>query len=221
MKAFGRLFARDVSLAFRHGGGAGLAIAFFVLTVTLFPLGIGPGPEILARVGAGVGWGAARLATPLSLDRMFQADYEDGSLDLLALAPLPLEATVLAKCAAHWVTTGVPLLIAAPILALLLNLDVAGLGALLLAMLLGTPILSIVGAIGAALTVGVRRGGALLSILVLPLYIPVLIFGVGAIDGAISGLGAKPHLLVLGSFLLGALALGPWAAAASLRLNLD
>ncbi len=221
MKAFGRLFARDVGLAFRHGGGAGLAIAFFVLTVTLFPLGIGPGPEILARVGAGVVWVAALLATLLSLDRMFQADYEDGSLDLLALAPLPLEATVLAKCAAHWVTTGVPLLIAAPILALLLNLDITGLGALLLAMLLGTPILSIVGAIGAALTVGVRRGGALLSILVLPLYIPVLIFGVGAIDGAISGLGAKPHLLVLGAFLLGALALGPWAAAASLRLNLD
>ncbi|MBM3510108.1 MAG: heme exporter protein CcmB [Alphaproteobacteria bacterium] len=221
MKAFVRLFARDVGLAFRHGGGAGLAIAFFVLAVTLFPLGIGPGPEILARVGAGVVWVAALLATLLSLDRLFQADYEDGSLDLLALTPLPLELTVLAKCAAHWATTGVPLLVAAPILALLLNLDVAGLGALLLAMLLGTPILSIVGAIGAALTVGVRRGGALLSILVLPLYVPVLIFGVAAIDGAISGLGAKPHLLVLGAFLLGALALGPWAAAASLRLNLD
>lgn len=221
MKAFVRLFARDVGLAFRHGGGAGLAIAFFVLAVTLFPLGIGPGPEILARVGAGVVWVAALLATLLSLDRLFQADYEDGSLDLLALTPLPLELTVLAKCAAHWATTGVPLLVAAPILALLLNLDVAGLGALLLAMLLGTPIFSIVGAIGAALTVGVRRGGALLSILVLPLYVPVLIFGVAAIDGAISGLGAKPHLLVLGAFLLGALALGPWAAAASLRLNLD
>jgi heme exporter protein B len=221
MNAFLRLFARDVGLAFRHGGSAGLAIAFFVLTVTLFPLGIGPGPETLARVGAGIVWVAALLATLLSLDRMFQADYEDGSLDLLALAPLPLELTVLAKCAAHWVTTGVPLLLAAPVLALLLNLDIAGLGALLLAMLLGTPVLSIVGAIGAALTVGVRRGGALLSILVLPLYIPVLIFGVAAIDGAIAGLGAKPQLLVLGAFLLGALALGPWAAAASLRLNLD
>ncbi len=221
MNAFLRLFVRDVGLAFRHGGGAGLAIAFFVLTVTLFPLGIGPGPEILARVSAGVVWVAALLATLLSLDRLFQADYEDGSLDLLALAPFPLEVAVLAKCAAHWVTTGVPLLVAAPVLALLLNLDAGGLGTLLLAMLLGTPILSIVGAIGAALTVGVRRGGALLSILVLPLYIPVLIFGVAAIDGTISGLGAKPHLLVLSAFLLGALALGPWAAAASLRLNLD
>ncbi|MSP51012.1 MAG: heme exporter protein CcmB [Alphaproteobacteria bacterium] len=221
MNAFARIFARDASLAFRHGGGAGLAVAFFVLTVTLFPLGIGPETQILERVSAGVVWVAALLATLLSLDRLFQADYEDGSLDLLALAPLPLALVVLAKCAAHWLTTGLPLLIAAPVLALLLNMDAGGLGALVLAMLLGTPILSIFGAIGAALTVGVRRGGVLLTILVLPLYIPVLIFGVCAIEGAISGLGARPHLLVLGALLLGALALGPWAAAASLRLNLD
>ena len=221
MKPFALIVARDIRLALRQGGAVVLAVAFFVLAVILFPLGVGPEPGILQRISAGVVWVAALLAALVSLDRLFQADFEDGSLDLLALGPLPLEILVVAKCTAHWITTGLPLIIAAPILALLLNMEVAGLLTLIGAMLLGTPTLSLIGAIGAALTVGVRRGGTLLTILVLPLYIPVLIFGVAAIDGAISGLGARPHLLILGGLFLGSLALTPWATAAALRLNLD
>ena len=212
---------RDIRLSLRQGGAVVLAIAFFVLAVILFPLGVGPEPGILRRISAGVVWVAALLAALVSLDRIFQADYEDGSLDLLSLGPLPLELLVVAKCTAHWITTGLPLIIAAPILALLLNMEGAGLLTLVAAMALGTPTLSLIGAIGAALTVGVRRGGVLLTILVLPLYTPVLIFGVGAIDGAISGLGGRPHLLILGGLFLGSLALTPWATAAALRLNLE
>ena len=215
------IVGRDLRLALGQGGGAPLAVAFFVLAVALFPLGVGPEPDVLRRIGAGVLWVAALLAVLLSLDRLFQADHEDGSLDLLALAPLPLEIAVLAKCAAHWLATGLPVIVAAPLLALLLGMEAAGLGALVVAMLLGTPTLSLVGAIGAALTVGVRRGGVLLTILVLPLYVPVLVFGAAAIDGAVAGLGARPHLLILGGLFLGSLALAPWAAAAALRLHLD
>ena len=211
MRRFAVIVGRDLRLALGQGGGAALAVAFFVLAVALFPLGVGPEAGVLRRIGAGV----------LSLDRLFQADHEDGSLDLLALAPLPLEIAVLAKCAAHWLATGLPVIVAAPLLALLLGMEAAGLGALVVAMLLGTPTLSLVGAIGAALTVGVRRGGVLLTILVLPLYVPVLIFGAAAIDGAVAGLGARPHLLILGGLFLGSLALAPWAAAAALRLHLD
>ncbi len=221
MRPFALIVGRDVRLALRQGGGAMLAVAFFVLAVMLFPLGVGPEPVVLRRIGAGIVWVAALLSALVSLDRLFQADYEDGSLDLLLLGPLPLEIVVVAKCTAHWLSTGLPLIVAAPILALLLNMDVAGLPALVAAMVLGTPTLSLVGAIGAALTVGIRRGGVLLTILILPLYIPVLIFGVAAIDGAISGLGARPHLLILGGLLLGSLALAPWATAAALRLNLN
>ncbi len=221
MRPFALIVGRDVRLALRQGGGAMLAVAFFVLAVMLFPLGVGPEPVVLRRIGAGIVWVAALLSALVSLDRLFQADYEDGSLDLLLLGPLPLEIVVVAKCTAHWLSTGLPLIVAAPILALLLNMEVAGLPALVAAMVLGTPTLSLVGAIGAALTVGIRRGGVLLTILILPLYIPVLIFGVAAIDGAISGLGAQPHLLILGGLLLGSLALAPWATAAALRLNLN
>ena len=221
MRPFALIVGRDVRLALRQGGGAMLAVAFFVLAVMLFPLGVGPEPVVLRRIGAGIVWVAALLSALVSLDRLFQADYEDGSLDLLLLGPLSLEIVVVAKCTAHWLSTGVPLIVAAPILALLLNMEVAGLPTLVAAMVLGTPTLSLVGAIGAALTVGIRRGGVLLTILILPLYIPVLIFGVAAIDGAISGLGARPHLLILGGLLLGSLALAPWATAAALRLNLN
>ena len=221
MRPFALIVGRDVRLALRQGGGAMLAVAFFVLAVMLFPLGVGPEPVVLRRIGAGIVWVAALLSALVSLDRLFQADYEDGSLDLLLLGPLPLEIVVVAKCTAHWLSTGLPLIVAAPILALLLNMEVAGLPTLVAAMVLGTPTLSLVGAIGAALTVGIRRGGVLLTILILPLYIPVLIFGVAAIDGAISGLGARPHLLILGGLLLGSLALAPWATAAALRLNLN
>ena len=221
MKPFALIVGRDVRLTLRQDGGAILAIAFFVLAVVLFPLGVGPEPDVLRRIGAGIVWVAALLAALLSLNRLFQADHEDGGLDLLALAPLPLEIVVVAKCVAHWLTTGLPMIVAAPILALLLGMEAVGLLALIGAMILGTPTLSLVGAMGAALTVGIRRGGVLLTILILPLYIPVLIFGVAAIDGAISGLGARPHLLILGGLFLGALALAPWAAAAALRLSLD
>ncbi len=164
---------------------------------------------------------AALLASMLALDRLFRADHDDGSLELLALAPLPLEVTVLAKCLAHWLTTGLPLVVAAPLLGLLMNMDAAGHVALVGAMVLGTPILSLIGAIGAALTVGLRRGGVLVGLVVLPLYVPVLIFGVGAVDAAIYGLTARPHFLILGGMLLAALPLSPWASAAALRLALE
>jgi heme exporter protein B len=216
---FGRIVAHDVRLALRQGSASTMVVMFFVLTVTLFPLGVGPEANILQRISSGVLWVAALLASMLSLDRLFQADFEDGSLDFLTLGSLPLEVTVLAKCTAHWLTTGLPLIIVAPLLGVLLNMEPAGYLTLVAAMALGTPSLSLIGAIGAALTVGVRRGGVLLSLLVLPLYIPILIFGVGAIDATIGGLTEKPHLLVLAAIFLASIALCPWAAAAALRLN--
>lgn len=221
MTGFWLVLRRDLSLAFKQGGAAMLALAFFVVTVTLFPLGVGPSPDILARIGPGVIWVAALLSALLSLDRLFQADLEDGSLDLLVLAPLPLQATVLAKCAAHWLSTGLPLIAAAPVLGLLMNMPAEGIWTLLAAMALGTPSLSLIGAIGAALTVAVRRGGVLLSLLVLPLYIPVLIFGVAAVDAATVGLSVRPHLLLLAAISLGSVVLAPVAAAPALRLALE
>ena len=187
MNRFARIVRRDVLLALRQGSASSMVVMFFVLTVTLFPLGVGPEVNILQRMSSGVLWVAALLASMLSLDRLFQADFEDGSLDFLTMGSLPLEVTVLAKCTAHWLTTGLPLMIVAPLLGVLLHLEPAGYLTLIFAMALGTPALSLIGAIGAALTVGVRRGGVLLSLLVLPLYIPILIFGVGAIDGALDG----------------------------------
>ncbi len=217
MSGFAALVQRELRLALRHGADMLAVVGFFVLAVVLFPFGLGPEPGILARVAAGVIWVTALLAAMLSLDRLFQHDHEDGSLDLLLLAPLPLEATVLAKTAAHWLATGLPLILASPLLALLLNLPAAGYGALLGAMLLGTPAMSLLGAVGAALTVGARRGGVLVPLLVLPLLIPVLVFGVAAVDAAIMGTGARPHLLLLGAILAAALPLAPVAAAAALR----
>ncbi|CAO3417427.1 heme exporter protein CcmB [Azospirillum endophyticum] len=217
MSRFLRLVARDLRLALRQGSDATIAVMFFVLCVVLFPFGVGPEPNILARIAAGVIWVAAMLASLLSLERLFQTDYEDGSLELLSLSSLPLEAAVLAKTLAHWLVTGVPLIVAAPLLAVLLNMDAEGFGVLVLTLTLGTPILSLIGAIGAALTLGARRGGVLLSLLILPLYIPVLIFGAGAIDAAINGLTPRPHLLLLAGILAAALPLAPWAGAAALR----
>lgn len=221
MAAFLAVLARDLRLALRQGSATWLVIVFFVLTVTLFPFGVGPEPATLARIAAGVLWVAALLAALLSLDRLFQADLEDGSLDLLALHGPSLELTVVAKVLAHWLTTGAPLLLAAPVLAVLLNMDAAGFWPLIASMALGTPSLSLIGAIGAALTVGLRRGGVLLSLLVLPLYVPVLIFGVSAIDAAVYAAETQAPLLILAALLLGALALAPWAAAAALRLALE
>jgi heme exporter protein B len=221
MSAFLSLVGRDLRLAFRQGGDAAMVIAFFVLTVVLFPFGVGPEPELLQRIAAGIVWVTALLAALLSLERLFQADYEDGSLEALALLPLPLEAQVLAKCLAHWLVTGLPLILVAPLLALLLHLDAAGYPALIAGMVLGTPILSLIGAIGAALSLGARRGGVLLSLLVLPLYIPILIFGVAAIEAEIEGFGARPDLLLLAALLVLAMGLVPFAAAAALRLALE
>lgn len=221
MSAFSALILREVRLGVRQGGGAALAVAFFVVVVALFPLGVGPEAAVLARIGAGVLWVAALMAAVLSLDRLFQADYEDGSLDLLVLTPIPLVATVQAKCLAHWLTTGLPLTLAAPVLALLLQLPAESLPVLTVSMALGTPSLSLVGALGAGLTVGIRRGGVLLSLLILPLYIPVLIFGVGAVEAANLGLDASAHLFLLGAYLLAAAVLAPLASASALKSALE
>ena len=212
---------RDLRLALRQGSDSVMVVTFFVLTVVLFPFGIGPEANILERTSAGVLWVTALLASMLSLDRLFQADYDDGSLELLALTPTALEVLVIGKVAAHWLTTGLPLIVAAPVLAVLLHMNADGFGTLVLTMLLGTPTLSLIGAMGAALVLGARRGGVLLSLLVLPLYVPVLIFGVSAIDATVQGLPAKAQLLVLGGMLLAALPLTPWAAAAALRQALE
>lgn len=221
MSRFSAVVARDVRLALRQGGGSYWTLMFFILTVTLFPLGVGPDLALLSRIGSGVLWVVALLAALLSLDRLFQADYEDGSLELLALAPLPLELTVLAKVLAHWLTTGLPVTLLAPLMGAMLAIEPAAYPTLMVAMLLGTPVLSLVGSIGAALTVGIRRGGVLLSLLVMPLYVPVLIFGALAVEATLEGLSPRPHLLLLGADLLVALALTPWGAAAALRLNLE
>lgn len=219
MNRFFRLIGRDVRLAFRQGSAMTLGLSFFVIVVVLFPLGVGPELAVLARIGSGVLWVAALLACLLTLDRMFQADYEDGSLDLLLIGPLPIEILVLAKVIAHWLTSVLPLIVIAPLLGMSLNLPGDGIVALVAALLIGTPTLSLIGAVGAALTMGMRRGGVLLSLLVLPLYIPVLIFGVAAVEASVAQLTLTPHLLLLGGVSLGALVVGPLAAAAALRLS--
>ncbi|MZR29480.1 heme exporter protein CcmB [Sneathiella litorea] len=221
MKRFFSLIGRDLTLAVRQGSAVTLGLSFFVIVIILFPLGVGPELAVLARIGPGVLWVAALLACLLTLDRMFQADYEDGSLDLLMIGPLPLEILVLAKVIAHWLTSVLPLIVIAPILALSLNLPGEGISALVVSLLIGTPTLSLIGSVGAALTMAMRRGGVLLSLLVLPLYIPVLIFGVAAVEAAVAQLSVTPHLLLLGGVSLGALVVGPLAAAAALRLSLS
>jgi heme exporter protein B len=221
LRAYLRLFRREVLLAARQGGEIGLALGFFVLAVVLFPLGVGPEAEVLNRIGAGIVWVAALLAAVLSLDRLFAADHADGNLELLALSAMPLEGVVVAKCAAHWVTTGLPLTLISPFLALLVDLDSPAMLLLAISLALGTPALSLLGAIAAALTLGARRPGVLSSLLVLPLYLPVLIFGAGAVEAGIAGTGARPHLLLLGALTLAALPLAPIATAAALRQALD
>ncbi|MFN4090999.1 MAG: heme exporter protein CcmB [Alphaproteobacteria bacterium] len=221
MKGLAAVLGRDLALARRRGSEASLALLFFVLGTVLFPLGIGPDPNMLARAGAGLLWVMALLASLLSLEKLFQTDWEDGSLDLLLLSGLPPSGIVLAKTVAHWLVTGLPMAAISPLLGILLNMEAAGIWALALALLLGTPTLSLIGAVGAALTVGARRGGVLLTLLVLPLYIPVLIFGAGAAEWAVAGQGARAHLLVLAAFLLAALPLCPWAAGAALRQSVE
>jgi len=221
MTNFRRILARELKLAFRERAESLLVVLFFVLGAVLFPFGVGPEPNMLARIAAGIVWVMALFAAMLSLERMFQSDYEDGSLELLALTPLPLEATAFAKAAAHWLTTALPLIVAAPIIAVMLRLPADALPALVLAMLAGTPAISLVGAVGAALTLGARRGGVLLSLLVLPLMVPVLILGAAAVDAALTGGTARPHLMILAALSLVAAVLCPYAAGAALRQALE
>jgi heme exporter protein B len=218
---FMALLRRDLLLIFRQGSDALITLAFYLLAVMIFPFGVGPEPALLARIAAGLLWTMALFAALISLDRLFQQEQEDGGLEQLALAPLTLEWVFLAKAIAHWLATGLPLLVIAPFLAFLLGLPAPGIGTLVVALALGGPALTIVGAVGAALTLGARRGSVLLPLLVLPLYVPILIFGVGAVDAASVGLSTSPHLLLLGAYLLVAIPLAPWAGAAALRIAVE
>lgn len=219
MNPFFALLLRDIRLAVRAGGGAALALAFFACVVTLVPLGVGADMRLLARIAGGVLWVAAVLAALLSLDRLFQADYEDGSLDLIVLSPLTLEVTALAKTAAHWLATGLPLTVLSALLAVLFDLSLRATGALVLSLLIGTPAVSAIGAVGAALTLSIRRGGLILPLIVLPLLAPAVIFGSGAVLAVQDGL-ANGALYFLAAFSLVSVVLSPFAAAASVRLNL-
>jgi heme exporter protein B len=221
MAAFLGLLRRDLRLSLRQGGEVGLVLGFFVLAVLLFPFGVGPEPELLGRIAAGIIWVAALLAAVVSLDRLFAADHADGGLDLIALSAAPLEVAVLAKAAAHWLTTGLPLTLISPVLAVFVDLDPKAMPTLALGLLIGTPALSLLGAIAAALTLGARRPGVLVALLVLPLYLPPLIFGAGAVEATLTGEGARAHLLLLGAVTLAALPLAPLATAAALRQALD
>ena len=214
------LLVRDLRLAVRAGGGFGLGLAFFLMVVVLVPLGVGPEQDILRRIAPGILWLGALLACLLSLDRIFALDFEDGSLDLLAVAPIPMEGVVAVKSLAHWLVTGLPLTLISPVLALLMNLAPAGYVWLVVALALGTPALSVIGAFGAALTVGLKRGGLLLSLLVLPMYVPTLIFGTEVVKRGAAGAAPGTPLLLLAGITLVALAILPFASAAAIRANL-
>ena len=217
MTGFAALLARDLRLVWRRPGDVLVVLAFFVVATVLFPLGIGPETSLLARIAAGILWCAALFAALLSLDRLFAADYEDGALDLLLLAPWPLELAALAKCLAHWIVTGLPLAVLAPFMGLLFGLEGGSLLALGTTLLVGTPALSLIGGLAAALTLGARLGGALLALLALPLCVPTLIFGAGAVEAVAMGEGFLTHLAILGALALLSLATLPWAIAAALR----
>jgi heme exporter protein B len=222
MTALIALLRRDMRLAVRVGGGALIGVLFFLIVVTLMPFAIGPDLALLARIGPAILWLGALLASLLALDRLIAADHEDGSLDLILMARAPLEFTMAAKAIAHWLTTGLPLVIAAPLLGLLLNLDPQGTGAVALTLLVGTPALTFIGLIGAALAVALRRGGLLLAVLVLPLTIPVLIFGVAASNAALVGpMSFGTPFTVLCALTLASAVLGPFAAAAALRHGIE
>jgi heme exporter protein B len=221
MSPFATLLKRDLRLAVREGGAVGTALGFYLVVVALIPLGLGPDLKLLSRIAPGVLWIALLLSALLSLGRVFETDHEDGSLEVMATGPLPLELVAAAKSIAHWLSTAVPLTLMAPLLGLLLNLELAAYPLLVLTMLVGTPAISFLGAIGAALTLGARRGGLLIALLVLPLYVPTLIFGISAIGAALLGpAGFQPSLLILAAISLFAAVLGPVAAAAALRLQL-
>jgi heme exporter protein B len=217
--AFSLVLKRDLTIALRHRDDILNPLIFFVIVITLFPLGIGPEAQTLSRIAPGIIWVAALLATLLSLDRLFKADYNDGSLEQMLLSPHPIFVLVLAKITAHWLITGLPLMLIAPLLAVLLHLDENSYTALVVTLFLGTPVLSLLGAIGVALTVGIKKGGVLLSLLVLPLYIPVLIFATSAIDSAALGLPYSGQLAIIGALFVGSLTLAPFAVGAALKVS--
>lgn len=217
----GLVVRRDLLLAMRRRADVLTTLVFFVMVASLFPLGVGPEPEMLRKMASGVVWVAALLASMLSLPRMFSADYLDGTLEQMLLAPQSLSALVLGKIVAHWMLSGLPLVLIAPVLGLQFDMSPQALWMLVLALLLGTPILSMIGAIGAALTLGLRGGGVLVSLLVLPLCIPVLIFGAGAVEAVTSGMSAVSNLALLGAFMLFALVFTPFVAAQALRISME
>jgi heme exporter protein B len=216
-----RLLRRQLLLAVRRPIEIGNPLLFFAMVVVLFPLGLGPAPEQLAGIAAGVLWITALLSNLLTSDSVFRSDFDDGSLEQLLLAPQPLYLSVLAYIAAHWLTTGVLLAAVSPLFAVMLNLPLSAQGTLVISLLLGTAVLSLLGGVGAALTVGLKRGGMLISLLILPLYMPVLIFGSAAVQAAVTGIAADPYLAILGAMLCLAIALAPLAIAAGLRISID
>lgn len=221
MTSFWALVRRDLRLAVREGGAIGTALGFFLVVVSMMPLGLGPDLNLLARIATGILWIALLLAALLSLNRIFEADYEDGTLDVLATGRLPLELVAAAKALAHWITTGIPLALLAPVLGILLNLDIRSYPILVATTLAGTPAVSFLGAIGAALTVKARRGGLLLALVVLPLYVPTLIFGISTVSATMGPSGMGGAFLILTAISLVAVVLGPIAAAAALRIQLQ
>ncbi|MHB8453654.1 MAG: heme exporter protein CcmB [Acidiferrobacterales bacterium] len=215
------IFRRDLILAARKPADMATPLVFFIIVTSLFPLGVGPEPAVLQVLAPGVLWVAALLATMLSLGRLFAADHADGTLEQLVLSPHPLTTLVFAKVAAHWITSGLPLVVLSPLLAMQLHLPAQAMGTLVITLLLATPVLSLLGSVGAALTLGLRGGGVLVSLLVLPLYTPILIFGAGAVTASAAGLDTEAYLSLLGAFLVLALGFTPWATAAALRISLD
>ncbi|WP_163938597.1 heme exporter protein CcmB [Paraferrimonas sp. SM1919] len=218
-RTFAVVLARDLKIAFKNKGDIFNPLLFFIIVITLFPLGIGPDLNTLAKIAAGIIWVAAVLSAMLSLERLFKADFDDGSLEQMLLSPQPLTLIIFAKVFAHWLITGLPVILLSPLLALLLNLPDNAYGALMLTLLLGTPILSLVGAIGVALTVALKKGGVLLSLLILPLYIPVLIFSTSAINAASLNMAYDGHLAIISALLATSLTLAPIAIGASLRVS--
>jgi heme exporter protein B len=219
--AFTAIIRRDLVLAMRRRSEIANPVLFFILVITLFPLGIGAQPKLLQAIAPGIIWVSALLATMLSLDSLFRSDFDDGSLEQILLSPHPTSVLVLGKITAHWLTTGLPLLIVAPLLAVFLGMPNQSLSILLITLLLGTPILSLIGAVGVALTVGLRRGGMILSLLILPLYVPVLIFASNAVEMASSGLPFNAQINILISMLLMALVLAPWPTASALKMSIN
>ncbi len=221
LSAIFQVIRRELLIAFRRQADVFNPLWFFIIVITLFPLGVGPEPNLLARIAPGIVWVAALLAALLSLERLFRDDFVDGSLEQMLMMPTPLPVLAFAKMVAHWVLTGVPLLLISPLLAILLSLDWQTWQAVVLTLLIGTPTLSFLGAIGVALTVGLRKGGVLLSLLILPLYIPVLIFATSAIDAASLGMAFNGQLALMGAMLVGSATLAPFAVAASLRISVQ